>query len=375
MLVKTDEIAEKTGRLQGLLAEEELGGVLIGTQHNFAWLAAGASNGIDRSHEAGAATILVRNDGKRFLLASRIEMARLLAEEVSERDFEPVEHSWEEEKASPGFLVERGLSLLNDRKVLGSDLPLEGSCRTVEDVLSQCRYELTREEIERYRSLGKDAALAVEGLAKTVSPGQTELEIARNISFALEARRARAVVTLVAADNRLQRFRHPLPTNQAWKKVVMIVVCARRSGLTTSLTRLVAAGPVPDDLRKRTKAAALVNANLFNATRPGTSGAQLYEVAKNSYSEVGYAGEEQLHHQGGACGYRTRDWVAHPTCSQIVRAPQAFAWNPSITGTKVEETCIVFEDRIEIITSTGEWPQIDVNVKGEDYSLPAVLSL
>jgi len=261
---------------------------------------------------------------------------------------------------------------LREEKSLGSDLPL-GKCRPIETALSECRYQLTGDEIEEYRSLGRDAAAAIENVARTVHPGQTEREIARKAVDALAGCEASAIVMLVAADQRLQRFRHSVPTGQRWEKVAMIVGCARRRGLIVSLTRIVAVGALPDDLRKRTQAAATVNANLLAATRPGYSGAQLYNVAKSSYASTGYAGEEHLHHQG-ACGYRTRDWVAHPGSSQTVRAKQAFAWNPSITGTKVEETCIAFEDRIETITSSLTWPKIVIAIEGEVYSFPDVLS-
>jgi hypothetical protein len=58
-----------------------------------------------------------------------------------------------------------------------------------------------------------------------------------------------------------------------------------------------------------------------------------------------------------------------------VQNAQAFAWNPSITGSKVEETCIAFEDRIEIITTSPGWPAIPIELEGRAYALPGVLSL
>jgi Xaa-Pro aminopeptidase len=203
----------------------------------------------------------------------------------------------------------------------------------------------------------------------------TEREVARRATSALASRGARAVVALVGADERLQKFRHPVATERRWEKTLMVAVCARRAGLIAALTRIVCAGPVPDELKRRTLSAARVNARLFSATRPGTTGAQLYDVAAGAYREEGFAGEELLHHQGGACGYRTRDWVAHPSGKERVQAKQAFAWNPSITGTKVEETCIAFENGIEVLTTSPDWPSISVEVEGRQYILPGVLPL
>lgn len=368
------EIEEKTARLTRMLVTENLGGVLLTAQHNFSWLSAGGSNGIDLSREPGAGAFLVRRDGKRFVLANRIEMPRLLAEEISEDDFEPIEFAWEEEKAAL-FLSTRAISLLVDGALLGSDLPLNAQARTIEGAIAGCRYQLTAAEIERYRALGTDAAEVIGDLMKSLTPGETEKAIARRATNNLAARDIRAVVALVAGDERLRRFRHPVPTDNIWKNLVMLVVCARRNGLIASLSRIVCAGPVPDELRRRTVAAASVNAQLSAATRPGTSGRDLYRVAAQAYAAEGFPGAEKFHHQGGACGYRTRDWVVHPLCDERVQVTQAFAWNPSLSGTKVEETAILLDDGLETISASPDWPSIRVMVAGRDYLSSDVLSL
>lgn len=371
---RSAEIEEKTERLTRTLAVEKLGGALISAQHNFSWLTAGASNAIDTSRDAGAGALLVRTDGRRFVLASRIEMARLLAEEISEKEFEPIEFAWEDEKASPTFLAERAAALLEKGAPLASDLPTAGA-RMIEPLIGRCRYQLTDAEIERYRALGRDAGECVGALVRTLEPGASEREVARRMSDALAAREMRAVVLLVAADERIKMFRHPIPTERRWEKTLMVVVCARRGGLIASLSRIVCVGAIPDEMRRRTDAAARVNARLLDATRPEITGAQLYDVATRAYAEEGFAGEERLHHQGGACGYRTRDWVAHPKCAERVVSRQAFAWNPSITGTKVEETCIAFDDRVEMINVSSGYPAIAVEVQGRRYDSPDVLTL
>jgi antitoxin VapB len=356
-----------------MLAAEGLGGVLLGAQHNFSWLTAGGSNGIDLSRDAGAGALLVRADGKRFVLASRIEMPRLLAEELAGEEFEPVEFAWEEEKASPTFLADRARSLLEGTSALGSDLPVSPEVRVIEGALAGCRYRLTPPEIERFRQLGQDAGRASSDLVRSLEPGETEQEVARRAQDALAAGGMRAVVCLVAADERIRQFRHPVPTARRWEKVLMLVVCARRGGLIASLTRIICAGAALEDLQRRTEAVARVNASLLALTRPGATGAELYRTAARAYDAAGFTGEARLHHQGGAAGYRTRDWVAHPASAEVVQDGQAFAWNPSITGTKAEETIIAREDGVEVVTRTSDWPQVAVEVDGSEYLSPGVL--
>ncbi|MEO8434823.1 MAG: aminopeptidase P family protein [Pyrinomonadaceae bacterium] len=369
-----NEIQEKTERLMRLVHAEDLAGVLINSQPNFSWLTAGGTNGVDQSREAGVGTLLVMRDGRRFVLANRIEVSRLLQEEIADQGYEPVVFGWEEEKANPALVTQLANSLISEELRLGSDLPM-GEARIIESGIARARYKLTGPETDRFKALGSDAGEAIGQMARALSPGLTEREVARRAVDALASIGAGAVVTLVAADDRLKQFRHPVPTDRRWEKVLMIVVCARRRGLIASLTRIVSAGAIPEELSNRTQATARVNAMLFAATRPGVSGRELYKVAARAYEAEGFSGEERLHHQGGASGYRTRDWVAHPGQTEQVQLQQAFAWNPSITGSKVEETCIAFPDGIEIITATPGWPSIPVEVDGREYLLPGVLSI
>ena len=369
-----NELEEKTDRVVGFLETNNLGGILLNAQHNFAWLTSGGTNGIDLSREAGVGTLLVRHDGRRFILANNIEMPRLLAEELNASAWEPIKFAWEAEKANAALVAEQAQSVLETDLPLASDLPC-GAAQVVEGKFARLRYQLTEPEIERFRSLGRDSGEAIGELARAVAPGLSEQEVARRAVDALNARGAHSVVTLVAADERISNFRHPVPTAKRWEKLLMFVVCARRQGLITSLTRIVCRGSIPDELRRKTLAPARVNAKLLAATRPGATGGDLFGVIARAYADEGFAGEERLHHQGGAAGYRTREWVAHPHSTEQVQTHQAFAWNPSITGTKVEETCIAFADHCEIITASPDWPAIAVEIDGRRYHLPDVLSI
>jgi Xaa-Pro dipeptidase len=367
------ELQIKTERLSEMLSAENLGGVLLNTQHNFAWLTGGRSNGINLSSENGACFIFVRRDGKKYVLANNIEMPRLLREEISADDFEPVEFAWEDEKASGDFVFEKAKSLLDQTGEIACDLLSNPNFRSIENLISRRRYSLTAQEIERYKSLGQDSNKALREVFDSINPGETEIEIARKTKDSLSKYGINSVVTLVGADLRIENYRHPVPTENIWEKILLIAVCAKRDGLIANLSRIACSGKIPDELRKKTDATTQVLVNLLKNTKAGTSGAELYETAKSAYAASDYADEINKHHQGGACGYKTRDWVAHPKSGEIVQNNQAFAWNPTITGSKVEETFIVNNNVLENLTTTSDFPSITVQVNDQNIALSDIL--
>jgi len=223
----------------------------------------------------------------------------------------------------------------------------------------RARHLLTDAEIDRYRVLGRDAGSALASVCRTLEPGDDERDIQRAVIDAAATIRARAIVSLVGSDERLRRFRHPVPTAARWEHVVMLALCAERDGLVVSLSRIVASRP-PADLAERTGATAKVFGRLLDATRPGATGAALYETARDGYAAVGFPGEELKHHQGGAIGYRAREWTAHPKSEEVVQPRQAFAWNPTIAGTKIEDTALLVDGALQMITMSPDWPVIEL---------------
>lgn len=361
-----NELEIKTHRLTMALKEHAVDAVLINAQHNFAWITGGRTNGIDLSRENGAANLLVLAKGKRYLLANNIEMPRMLAEEVSKTEFEPVEYKWQDERSNPDHVLDIARSIAGSKVV--TDHEFEGK-------LAKCRYRLTSDEVLRIRSLGSDAATAFGNVIGNISPGRAEIEIAEILRHELAKAKITSVVTLVAADERIAGFRHPIPTENLLKKTLLLVSCAKRNGLIVSLSRMVCFGEVPHDLLRRIEATAYVNACFQEATSPGRSGSELFAVAASAYAKQGFADEIDRHHQGGAAGYKTREWVAHPNCQEIVELDQAFAWNPSITGTKVEDTSLVTENGTEILTSSPEFPKIGSIVNGSEYFSHGIMTI
>jgi antitoxin VapB len=365
------ELDEKCARLVRLAGEAGVAGILLTLQPNFAWLTGGRSNRIDGSREAGAGALLVTADGRRLVVASRIERPRLVDEALAGLDFEPVEYPWTEERADPTLAHRLAAQLAGGR--IGTDGGAPDAV-SLDARITRLRTPLLPSEIERYRRLGRDLGEIIGRVARAAAHGCSEVEAAGSLGAALMPRGMRPVVLLAAADDRIARYRHPPPTAARWRTRLLLATCAEREGLVVAASRLVTAGPADADLLRRTDATAKVAAALLEATTEDASGARLFEAAAAAYAAAGHAGEEALHHQGGAIGYRARDWVAHPQSEERVRAPQAFAWNPTVTGTKIEETVLLdAEGRLDVITSSPGWPAIPVTVRGQAIGLPAIL--
>ncbi|PJF33090.1 MAG: peptidase M24, partial [Candidatus Thermofonsia Clade 1 bacterium] len=77
------------------------------------------------------------------------------------------------------------------------------------------------------------------------------------------------IVVLVASDERVASYRHPLPTDKPIERYAMLVLCFRKDGLVISLTRLVHFGAMPDELRRKAEACARVDARLILGTQAG----------------------------------------------------------------------------------------------------------
>jgi hypothetical protein len=79
--------------------------------------------------------------------------------------------------------------------------------------------------------------------------------------------------------------------------------------------------------------------------------------------------EWRRHHQGGPTGYFGRNEIVTHASDARVAPQQAFAWNPSAPGSKVEDTVVVREDGLDVLTRDPDWPAIDV----DGLARPAIL--
>jgi len=360
------ELDAKHNQVVEWLRAEGLDGLLLRRNENIAWITGGAVElRVLTPNETGVAAVLVTDEGARYYFTTANEAPRLQDEEFGDLDFEPVIFPWYDNDTE-----DKALQLTRGK--LASDVAFPGSFPAR---IYPLRAGLQETEIARFRWLGAQTADAVTAVLQQLEPGQTEYAMEGQIAAALLSRGILPSVYLMAADERIYKYKHAVARGKRLEKYAMLNLCARKWGLTVSITRFAHFGALPAELEERFHASAQVNAALLDATRVGATSAELFRVAADAYAREGFAGDELLHHQGGATGYWEREWIATPDGKEAVVNNQAFAWNPSISGGKVEDTVLLRDGQIELLTATPDLPALKSSANGNSYPATGVLIL
>ncbi len=347
-----------------LLAEKKLDALVLNRVSSLAWATCGASAYVGVSASDGVATLVI-TPSHHYLITNNIEAPRL------EKEEQLADQGWEF-LVSPWYEVSHTQARLTDGLKVGVDEPLP-SGEDLSNDIARLRVNLTQPEGERFRKLGRECAQAMDQVMRSIRPGQTERQIAARLAMETETRGVQPVCLLVATDERIFSYRHPLPKDKTMEKYAMVVLCGRKWGLVCSLTRLVHFGPLSEEVRHKAEFVAQVDAIMIANTLPGRTLGEIFASGQAAYSKAGFPDEWRFHHQGGIAGYEAREFLAVPGMQERVAEGQVYAWNPSIRGTKSEDTILVTDSGNEILTVIPGWPIVTVQAEGQTLLRPAIL--
>lgn len=359
------EVDHKRNRIAAFLTEKGIDAVLIARHDNIAWATAGLVDvRVGMLREFGAASLLFTREGGSFYLTTNNEARRLADEEFAGLRFAPVVNRWyaSDLRASIAKIVGSG--------VVAADMGQEGLQPLS---IQSLRFELTESEAARYRWLGRHAGEAATVVLGRIEPGLSERAMQTLLAEHLMSRDIMPSVYLASVDERVVQYPHPVPRAGTLKHLGMLCFCARRWGLSVSITRFVCFGPLPAGFEEHLGMVTEVNARLLHATRPAATSDELFRVAKDAYAVLGQPEGETMHHQGGATGYLEREWFARPGGAERVTRLQAFAWNPNLHGAKVEDTHLLHDGRMETLTFTPDLPTVITVLGGTEYRSAGVL--
>jgi len=365
--IRQSELREKRERVYRFLEKHRLDGLWLARRDNFAWYTGGGENCVIEDPVGQASLLLTRTHS--YLIADYVEAERLLAEELVGQNFELQTHPWYETDARANLLSE-----LTHGLRIGADTPWPGF-QLLDQAIARLRFVLTPSEQYRYRTLCHDASAIMQSIARSIVPGQTEREVAAEITRRCINVGITPSLLLVGADRRVLNDRHPLPRDNPIFNCASLMLVGARGGLQAALARLVAVGHLPADLDARHRAATHVEAAYIHATRPGVSLSDILEIGARAYAAEGYPDEWRVHIQGGIIGYAPREFNATPDADLVIEPFEAVAWLPGIGGAVSEDTFLVLPDCNDMLTNSHDWPMVEVQIEGATYYRPDILRL
>ena len=350
------DLSGKLAALRELAAGQGLDTLVLGAPATLSWLTAARWH---VPHTLGAAcfdVVVHRADTTRPTLevvTNAIEAPRLAQTELATFPATITALAWQQG---------RGAALPSGPGV-GADGPSPAGAPRLDisALLAPLRRTLSAIQQHRLRQVCADTAAATTAVAGAAAPGMSEQHVAAIYTAALLERDLEPVCLFVAADQRMDRHRHPLPTEARIGRRVALVCGARREALIASITRIVCfADPGPAQ-RARYRALLEVEAAFLGATAAGARIGDVVAAGQDAYPRHGFdADEPQRHHQGGFTGWAPREYLAHPGSNDMVPAGAALAWNPSAAGWKVEDTLLVTDAGPEVLTADPTWPTLSV---------------
>jgi antitoxin VapB len=330
--------------------------IVLRRNPNLAWAIAGRAH-VPTTIDAACFDLIITQEGA-TAITNVVEAPRLIAEEL------PSEITVKAIKWSEG----RDPQLPIGAKI-GSDQP--GADRIdLGTEIEIIRASLIESDVARYKEICTDAAIALGNAMKQVVSSDREIDVAGLITHALWQADLEIAFLGVAGQDRVNKFRHPLPTSAVVGNRVSASICAKRKGLIASVTRIVSFEAILDVMAKDYEAIFKVEAAMLDATVVGKPFSDPINAAIAAYPANGFDSDEWTkHHQGGPTGFLPRDWPANTGSVRLIANNQPIAWNPTGKGFKAEDTIIATNSGVKILSMDPDWPSFEVNGRTRPFLL------
>jgi Xaa-Pro aminopeptidase len=355
---RNDDFLYKISSIREVLIKKNFDCVEIKSQVNFSFITRGREF-IGLASVMACGSLFINNE-KVYLVAENIEAMRLYKEQLNSNPLiEVLSFPWDEPELREDIInkITSGSKHISEDEIAAE--------------LFNLRTVMTPYDKDTYRELSKECAVILENICKNIKKGISEYELAGEISKRFWSNNIEPITILIAFDERALQYRHPVMTDNRLKNYAMIGVCGRRNGLITSLTRNILINPDEEMIEKH-KRCAMVNAAYFSKLKSGNTLEDIFISGVAEYSRQNYPTEYKKHHQGGLTGFKAREIKANVGCSHIVRENEVYAFNPTIQGSKCEDTVLVTNDGLEVMTYTGDYAYVTCNINKQTLHMPTV---
>jgi Xaa-Pro aminopeptidase len=360
---RRDDIDAKQQRVAELLNQVGCDGLLVLDAANLAWLSSGA---VARSVlDATEQPALYFTPTQRWLLSSNVESQRMFDEELDGLGFLLKEWPWH-------WGREQLLADLVVNRKAACDEPFRDT-KLVSDALRPWRRLLTAYEQACIKLTGQVVSHALEATCRTAAPGDTERELAGQISHRLYRRGATPAMISVAADGRSRAYRRHGFTSAPVQKHAVLTCTARKYGLYVTASRSFSFGPPEEQFRKEHLTACKVAATFIASTWPDAGPKEMFNAARRVYLLTGFEHEWQLAPQGWLTGRGPVEQNLLPDTGELLRTGNVATWGPTVGAASCCDTFLIADAGPQRLTPTEQWPLIGLRISGGEVVVPNVL--
>lgn len=357
------EAQEKERRLHTALSVLGYDSVILTRRSNFAWITCGGEAVSSRvSHTSPV--YLVITPQRKYAVGYVMDLPWAMESVLGNLEYDGV--------ALPTFgkTPEQVALELAEGRTAADDLFLG-----VDDIqrhIVRLHEPYTPEEIARYRQLAAECAAIQAAVARWVEPGMTERQVLAHVWRLYLERGIEGHYMFVGADDRIRRFRHPVPSDKPIEQAVLIAPGVAKWGLLMSTSRLIYFGEPPEDIRRRFHAMATIQAALLARTQVGTPLTALFDLIMELFGQLGYPEERYNHFHGGPVGY----WAGYAERmrdpQEVVKPNMAFLFYLTVAGVHCEELMLVDDQKAEIVSVDAEWPRLHISFEGQNIAVPDI---
>ena len=357
------DIDQKQAWAAGLLADCGCEGLMVLEPENFSWLTSGATaRGVLDPRELPAVYFSV---DQRWIISANVDAQRLFDEELDGLGFQLKEWPWYSGR-------EQLLADLCHGRVVASDRPLSICKTSLGEQMRQRRRLLSLYEQECLRALGELVSHALEATCRTVSPGETEREIAGQISHRLLHRGAFPVNISVMADGRSRLYRQAGFTSLPVEHNCAILATARKYGLCATASRSVSFGKPEPELQKEHDVATRVSATYMASSWPDAIASEILNLGRRIFQVSGMEHEWRLAPQGFVTGRSPIELSFRPGRQDLLQAAWPLVWSPSAGAALSVDTFVVTETGAQLMTTPEAWPLRRIRIQGTEILRPDI---
>lgn len=358
------DFAYKKKKIREFMVQEGYDAVLLARRDNFAWFSFGGDNKIFYSMDVGYGLLAITQQDV-FLIAQTMDIDRIYDDELKGLEIEKKAIRWYQETRE-----QTALRLLKGKRI-AADIPLDGT-QFKQDEIFALHLPYTQWEVERYREVGRMTDVLMKTVAEQIEPGMTEQEAASILLYEYGKQFSVPKVLLVGSDERIGKYRHPVPSNKKIEKTVLLHAAADIHGMHSNITRMFSFGKPTEELEERYNVLNQALASACALLIPGEKPREILERRKQIFAEHGLEVEYGNHYPGAVTGY----WFgsAEPILqNKPIMDTQCFDWFITITGAKVEELVMATPKGGEVLSASGVWPLQTYCEKGFCVELPKIL--